>query len=117
MSTVQVEYVGKKPEETDCLYGTGLTWVGLGSKHDVPLEAWEKMLAHPDVWRLADSPAEVEMLGLSDAKPIREDVFGLDAMEDAELLLFAEQNHIKVHHKQRGDSLRAVIAKSLNSKE
>lgn len=117
MSTVRVEYVGKKPEETDCVAGTGLTWVGLGSVHDVPLEAWEKMLAHPDVWKLADSANETEMLGLSDANPTQEEPSGLDAMDDDALRSFAEQNHIKVHHKQHGDSLRAAIAKALESKE
>lgn len=52
MKTVQVEYVGLKDEETDHLYGTGITWTGKGDVHAVPASAWEGMSKHPDVWRL-----------------------------------------------------------------
>lgn len=51
---VEVEYVGLKDRETDCVAGTGLTWVGLGSRHMVPAGAWEVMKRHPDVWRKVD---------------------------------------------------------------
>jgi hypothetical protein len=53
-NTVLVEYVGLKPQETDCVAGTGLTWVGAGSVHPVPAKAWEIMANHPDVWRLVE---------------------------------------------------------------
>lgn len=55
MAKVKVEYVGLKPAETDHLYGTGITWVGLGDVHDVSAEAWEGMQNHPDVWKLVES--------------------------------------------------------------
>lgn len=48
---VEAEYVGLKDKETDCVAGTGLTWVGLGSRHMVPASAWEVMKKHTDVWR------------------------------------------------------------------
>lgn len=48
---VEAEYCGLKDRETDCVAGTGLTWVGVGSRHMVPASAWEVMRRHPDVWR------------------------------------------------------------------
>lgn len=51
--SVLVEYVGKKPAETDHLYGTGITWLGCGDVREVPAAAWVKMKVHADVWREA----------------------------------------------------------------
>lgn len=99
MSTVSVAYVGLKESETDCFFGTGLTWEGKGSVHEVPIEAWKKMANHPDVWELVES--ETSSMGLS------------DAMDDEALRAFAAEHAIKVHHKQHGDTLRAVIVKAL----
>lgn len=52
---VEVEYVGLKDRETDCVAGTGLTWIGLGSRHMVQASAWEVMRRHPDVWRKVEA--------------------------------------------------------------
>jgi len=56
MNTVPIRYVGKKPEETDHLYGTGLTWRGKHSVQQVPRDKAPLLLAHADVWRDARSP-------------------------------------------------------------
>lgn len=57
-STVLVEYVGKKPEETDHLYGTNIVWQGYGDVQEVPASAWGRMRKHADVWRLYVPPIE-----------------------------------------------------------
>lgn len=69
MNTVKVRYVGLKDKETDRKAGTGLTWVGKGAVHDVPVEAWPKLAKHPDVWELVEQKGEVasSFAGLSDA--------------------------------------------------
>lgn len=50
----KIEYVGKKDQKTDNVAGTETVWNGAGDVHEVsdPI-AVEKLLAHPDVWRLA----------------------------------------------------------------
>lgn len=72
MSTVNVRYVGLKDRETDRKGGTGLTWIGHGAVHPVPIKAWDAHLSkHPDVWELAaeSEPDTMSGLGLGDAKP------------------------------------------------
>jgi hypothetical protein len=67
MDTLLVEYVGLKPQETDCVAGTKITWVGLGDIKPVPASAWVIMSKHPDVWKLADVQATAAP-GLANAK-------------------------------------------------
>lgn len=50
-AVVLVEYVGSKPEKSDNLYGTGLTWYGHGDVQEVPANKWAAMKKHADVWR------------------------------------------------------------------
>jgi hypothetical protein len=64
MSTLSVRYVGLKPKETDCVAGTGLTWIGKGDVQQVPVKAWDIMQKHPDVWELVDT-SEDEPTGLA----------------------------------------------------
>lgn len=110
--TVRVEYVGLKPSETDHLYGTRITWTGLGDIQDVPVAAWEKMARHTDVWKMADVQASDETLSLADAKTLAK---ALDDMTDDELREFAKAKGIRVHHKQTGaklvDVIRAMLGK------
>ena len=71
MSTVNVRYIGLKDRETDRRGGTGLTWIGHGAVHAVPVAAWVKYLSkHPDVWELVaeSEPGPTSSLGLGDAK-------------------------------------------------
>lgn len=51
MTSIPLEYVGMKDEESDHLYGTGIIWVGKGDIKDVPADKAPLLLAHPDVWR------------------------------------------------------------------
>jgi hypothetical protein len=62
-----IEYVGLKPQETDCLAGTGKTWYGAGDVQEVPDSAWAIMSKHPDMWKRieGDSRPKVE----SDSTP------------------------------------------------
>jgi hypothetical protein len=53
MTTVQIEYVGKKESEKDHNYGTGIEWIGAGDVKEVPADKWELMKKHTDVWREA----------------------------------------------------------------
>lgn len=58
MTTVAIEYVGKKEAgETDHLYGTGITWAAPGDVQDVPDDKAPLLLNHPDVWRDGRSKA------------------------------------------------------------
>lgn len=77
-SEVLVEYVGLKDRETDCVGGTGLVWIGLGSRQWVPAKAWEVMKKHTDVWKAvepeepavadpAPAASQVVAVGLADS--------------------------------------------------
>lgn len=55
--TLRVRYVGLKPQETDCVAGTFITWVGWGDIREVPARCWPVMARHPDVWELVTEPA------------------------------------------------------------
>lgn len=110
MSTVQVVYVGKKEQEIDSIAGTGIVWTGVGDVQEVPVEAWEKMALHPDVWSLQEAEGSIEDevdLGSSEVEPHEADQF--DVMDDDALRIYAGKHLIKVHHKQTGDRLRAVV--------
>lgn len=57
-----IAYVGKKPERTDTVAGTGLVWTP-DTQHDVSEAVAAKLLEHPDIWACvgekdADVPAE-----------------------------------------------------------
>jgi hypothetical protein len=54
--TVRLRYVGLKPQETDCVAGTFITWVGWGDIREVPARCWPIMARHPDVWELVAEP-------------------------------------------------------------
>jgi hypothetical protein len=58
MENIPIRYVGKKPEETDHTYGTGLTWTQEDNVKDVPADKAALLLNHPDVW--ADARAAKE---------------------------------------------------------
>lgn len=50
----KIEYIGKKEQKTDNVAGTETVWNGEGDVQEIsdPI-AVEKLLAHPNVWRLA----------------------------------------------------------------
>lgn len=119
VATVRVEYVGLKASETDHLYATGITWRGAGDVQDVPVDSWEKMAKHTDVWMLAPAlpgdPAEAsETLSLADAKTLAKT---LESMSDDELREFAKEHNIRVHHKQSGERLLGAIRMMLTAND
>lgn len=122
MAEVLVEYVGLKDRETDCVAGTGLTWVGVGSRHRVPEKAWEVMQRHPDVWRrVAEEVPKAVVGGLDDAeqsgkaegaKPAEElqarvDAMSDDAVREAVAVLIEEQGLKPLHPRLKIDKVRA----------
>jgi hypothetical protein len=106
MDTVKVEYVGLKPSETDHTYGTGLTWTGAGDVQDVPIDAWEKMAKHTDVWRLAEDVPEAKAVSDQEA-------YTLTTMSDDAMRQFATDRGFKIHHKKTGDNLRWAIREAM----
>ena len=70
--TIPIRYVGKKAEETDHLYGTGIAWTGKGDVQQVPIDKAPLLLAHEDVWEDARSAAVRKKQKLGEAKFIPE---------------------------------------------
>jgi len=78
---ILVRYVGLKDSETDCVAGTGVTWIGKGDVQPVPDKAWAKLSQHPDVWELVEgqsAPATSELAAATITKSA-----ALDAREAA----------------------------------
>lgn len=50
----KVYYIGQKAVKRDTVAGTGSRWNGHGDAVDVPDDAAEKLLKHPDVWSVVD---------------------------------------------------------------
>lgn len=115
MTTVLVEYVGRKARCTDRIAGTKLVWEGNGAVHAVPVAAWEKLSLHPDMWALVDEPAST--LGLVNAKqpdPEPDDGEGdtpdIEAKTEKEALrALARQHGIKFSNNAGVDTLRAKL--------
>lgn len=49
LKTIPIGYCGKKAQETDHIYGTGLLWT-TDTVHEVQLDKAALLLNHPDVW-------------------------------------------------------------------
>jgi hypothetical protein len=121
MNTLKVRYVGKKDQETDHLYGTGITWVGLGDVHEVPLTAWAgKMSRHPDVWEVVEEdskPTGLSSLKLpegpgleTNAATARTTTVDLTQLHKDALQALAKERGIKVHPNAGTDVLRAKLS-------
>lgn len=114
MSTVTVEYVGLKAQRADTVAGTGLTWVGKGDRHPVPVEAWEKLAKHPDVWALVDEEPASASPSLADAQPAGEASDGaepdIEAMDVDALKAYAAAKQIRLDGRLKSASaIRAAI--------
>lgn len=131
VKTVRVEYVGLKPQETDCVAGTGLTWVGVGSVHDVPIKAWAVMAKHTDVWKLVEdaaptveptasagpSLADARTTAETQAEPpftrarteavVLQDEVTLEELTDQQVRQIAAQRGWTIDGRLRGETLRA----------
>jgi hypothetical protein len=119
MSTLFVEYVGLKPQETDCVAGTKITWIGLGDVQEVPASAWDIMKNHPDVWKLVEKPATPSLADAVPKVPPADGVIlsegnapdtddGLDAMDAAQLRALADERGINQRLKNP-DKLREAL--------
>lgn len=47
---VYLVYIGAKPQKTDTVTDTKITWRGFGDKQPVPADKASILLGHPDVW-------------------------------------------------------------------
>ena len=115
-----VEYIGRKPKQTDTVAGTSTVWLGAGDVQEVSDEAWAAMAKHPFVWRLAEKKAEPATStaptgGLSDAPnpdavtttttaPVE-----LDTMDTAALRAYAKAKGYAVDLSQKAKDLRPAI--------
>ena len=68
---IPIRYVGKKPEETDHTYGTGITW-HTDEIHDVPVDKACFLLNHPDVWEDARPKGAIKKAPVQPAEPVRQ---------------------------------------------
>lgn len=111
MSTVIVEYVGLKAQRADTVAGTGLTWVGKGDRHPVPVEAWAKLAKHPDVWALVDEEPADTGPSLADAQPAAEGTEpDIEAMDVDALKAYAAAKQIRLDGRLKSASaIRAAI--------
>lgn len=110
------KYVGLKPQETDCVAGTGITWIGFGAVQPVPDAAWEIMRNHPDVWELdaesAPVPTPVSGLGLADSLPCVLDTIdtiaaqmpSIDLTDKAALRALATERGVQVHPNAKAET-------------
>ncbi len=112
-----VEYIGRKPKQTDTVAGTGTIWIGAGDVQPVSDEAWAAMAKHPFVWRLADKQQEPTFTGgLSDAASLSSDDSDkpadkpdLFAMQTAALREYAKAKGYDVDLTMKGSALRTAI--------
>ena len=108
-----VEYIGRKPKQTDTVAGTGTIWVGTGDVQPVSDEAWAAMAKHPFVWRLAEKQQVPAVTGgLSDAASLSSDDSDkpdLYAMTTAALRDYATAEGYDVELTRKGSALRAAI--------
>jgi hypothetical protein len=112
-----VEYIGRKPKQTDTVAGTGTIWVGTGDVQPVSDEAWAAMAKHPFVWRLAEKQQVPAVTGgLSDAASLSSDDSDkpadkpdLYAMNTAALRDYATAKGYDVDLTLKGSALRAAI--------
>lgn len=78
----RVEYIGRKPRQTDTVAGTSTVWIGAGDVQEVPDEAWDAMSKHPFVWRLAEPATSAG--GLGDAAPGKKEVEDFDLITESD---------------------------------
>ena len=112
-----VEYIGRKPKQTDTVAGTGTIWIGAGDVQPVSDEAWAAMAKHPFVWRLAEKQQEPAVTGgLSDAASLSSDDSDKPAdkpdlftMQTAALRDYAKAKGYDVDLTMKGSALRTAI--------
>ena len=93
-STISIKYIGARPQYTDGIYGTNVSWKKDESKM-VPIAQANKMLKHADVWVDGDVVDEI-----TDEKKDEDDELNLEAVKvavkqlnrKAPLIEFAKNN-------------------------
>jgi len=122
-----IKYVGRKAKKQDNVAGTGIWWLGHGDVREVPDSATGKLLAHPDVWALADVAESAGLAAIatqSIAAPPNPTIakfalqgpageVTLDPMDDAAVKTWVAENlephGIKVDGRLKGDKLKQAV--------
>ncbi len=82
--TVNLVYIGAKPEKRDTTYGSGLVFPA-GEAIPVPTEFVPKLLKHKDVWVKESDYAAVKKQQAADAKAAEEAAIAAEAALKAKL--------------------------------
>lgn len=82
--TVNLVYIGAKPEKKDTSYGSGLVFPA-GEAIPVPAEFVPKLLKHKDVWVKQSDYAAVKKQQAADAKAAKEAAIAAEAAQKAKL--------------------------------
>lgn len=127
-----VQYVGKKKNYTDHLFGTGLTFK-TGQIHMVPASIANKMADHTDMYAVhedvndEEDAAELIQEQTEDAELDQEkgelqeivaaNLPHLDMMTDDEMRDFAFKNFgEKFHHKMKGETMKSKLVGLIQSR-
>ena len=127
-----IRYIGRKPVKTDNVCKTDAVWNGHGADVEVPRDVAVRLLAHPDIWALAEAievearpPPEdddtavtalrftheaddpLNLLRLRDTES--DEIIDLAQMDDATLKTFTRTSGLRVDLRKKGDELRSLI--------
>lgn len=109
IATTQVQYIGRRPDFTDRLYGSGLTF-DLGQTRPVPSEIARKLLRHADQFR--PPPPRVEEVEKEPGES-EQDADSDEGTDDtAEQLANAQKER---DEKQRAESLLQDMRDQINA--
>ncbi|KPU96668.1 hypothetical protein APR50_23155 [Variovorax paradoxus] len=107
--TTQVQYIGRRPDFTDRLYGSGLTF-DLGQTREVPSEIARKLLRHADQFR--SPPPQVEEADEERGEPDQDADSDQPADDTAEQLANAQKER---DEKQRAETLLQDMRDQVNA--
>ena len=103
MSTVNVRLVIDRKDFEDLNFLTGLVWAKKGDVQPVPVETWQLMKRHTDIW--AEVPAQDPAKGVELHELLK------TATDDKLQAFSGKTTHASYH--QKGDGLRAAVATKL----
>ena len=103
MTTVNVRLVIDRKDFEDLNFLTGLVWAKKGDVQPVPVETWQLMKRHTDIW--AEVPTQDPAKGVTVTELLK------DAGED-KLLAFSSKN-INADFPLKGHGLRSAVATKL----
>lgn len=108
IATTQVQYIGRRPDFTDRLYGSGLTF-DQDQTRPVPSEIARKLLRHADQFR---SPPQVEEAEEERGEPDQDADSDQHADDTAEQLANAQKER---DEKQRAETLLQDMRDQVNA--